>query len=253
MSRKHRYYLRGIGVGIIVCALILIISRINTPADISDEEIITRARALGMVETGELTLTGGALGESGVSSQDTEPERFPVVSDPEPAFQTGEGNTDDRPGDGQQDTAPISDPVADEQGSNDQNADNDQTSGQPSAVQDTDEGNADNDQTSGQPLAGQDTDEGNAGDDQATVQPSEDQPSAGQEALGDYAVLTVERGNSSNVVADKLQRLGIIEDSRDFDKYLVDNGYATRISVGTFQIPYGSSYEFIAKTITRSL
>ena len=233
MSRKHRYYLRGIGVGIVVCSLILIISRINTPADISDEEIITRARALGMVETGDLTLTGAALGESGVPSQDTDPERFPVVSDPEPAFQTGEGNTDDKPADGQQDTAPISDPVADEQGSNDQNADNDQTSGQPSAVQDTDEGNADNDQTTGQP--------------------SEDQPSAGQEASGDYAVLTVERGNSSNVVADKLQRLGIIEDSRDFDKYLVDNGYATRISVGTFQIPYGSSYEFIAKTITRSL
>ena len=240
MSRKHRYYLRGIGVGIVVCALILIISRINTPADISDEEIITRARALGMVETGDLTLTGAALGESGVPSQDT---------------------------------APISDPVADEQGSNDQNADDGQTSGQPSAVQDTDEGNADNgqttgqpsagqdtdegnadnDQTTGQPLAGQDTDEGNAGDDLTTVQPSEDQPSAGQETSGDYAVLTVERGNSSNVVADKLQRLGIIEDSRDFDKYLVDNGYATRISVGTFQIPYGSSYEFIAKTITRSL
>ena len=228
MSRKHRYYLRGIGVGIVVCALILIISRINTPADISDEEIITRARALGMVETGDLTLTGAALGESGVPSQDTDPERFPVVSDPEPAFQTGEGNTDDKPADGQQDTAPISDPVADGQGSNDQNADNDQTSGQPSAGQDTDEGNADNDLTSGQ-------------------------PSAGQETSGDYAVLTVERGNSSNVVADKLQRLGIIEDSRDFDKYLVDNGYATRISVGTFQIPYGSSYEFIAKTITRSL
>ena len=73
MSRKHRYYMRGIGVGILVCALILIISRINTPADISDEEIVSRARALGMVDPGDLSLSAAedlGNGEAAASTPD---------------------------------------------------------------------------------------------------------------------------------------------------------------------------------------
>ena len=46
---KIKYYLRGMGIGIIVTTLILMISFSQYKNDISDEEIIVRAKKLGMV------------------------------------------------------------------------------------------------------------------------------------------------------------------------------------------------------------
>ena len=45
---KLKYYLRGLGLGIVVTTLILVIAN-NMSKDISDEEIIRRAKQLGMV------------------------------------------------------------------------------------------------------------------------------------------------------------------------------------------------------------
>lgn len=45
---KLKYYLRGLGLGIVVTTLILVIAN-NISKDISDEEIIRRAKQLGMV------------------------------------------------------------------------------------------------------------------------------------------------------------------------------------------------------------
>ena len=62
--------------------------------------------------------------------------------------------------------------------------------------------------------------------------------------------LTVYSGNSSDTVAKRARDLGLVTDAKDFDNYLVRNGYANRIRVGSFQIPVGASYETIAKAIT---
>ncbi|MDE6635637.1 MAG: hypothetical protein K2K09_03405, partial [Lachnospiraceae bacterium] len=61
---------------------------------------------------------------------------------------------------------------------------------------------------------------------------------------------SVERGDWSRIVSEKLEELEIIDDSEQFDKYLVDNGYAVRIKVGDFRAKKGSTYEEIAKMIT---
>ena len=52
---KLRYYLRGLGVGIVVTALILGLSG-GEKENLSDAEIKERAAALGMVDTNSLTL-----------------------------------------------------------------------------------------------------------------------------------------------------------------------------------------------------
>lgn len=62
--------------------------------------------------------------------------------------------------------------------------------------------------------------------------------------------LTIVSGMWSDKVAEELQKLGIIQDAADFDRYLIRNGYADKIKVGTFEIPMDASYEQIAKTIT---
>ncbi len=61
---------------------------------------------------------------------------------------------------------------------------------------------------------------------------------------------TISRGMDSSSVSALLQRAGAIEDARDFDNYLVNNGYAERIKVGSFRINAGASYSDIANLIT---
>lgn len=199
--------MRGIGVGMFVTALILIIARINTKAEISDAEIISRAHELGMIESDSLSLSA-ATENADASDQDQGsgsnlyPVLVPTGDQAEPDTQTDPGTQ----------TAP------------DSQADSDVQT-QPDV----------------QP------------DDTSAAQPDDQTDADTQPAQVDYVILQVERGNSSNVVAEKLQRLGVIDNAKDFDNYLVNNGYANRISVGTFQIPIDSSYEWIAKKITNSL
>jgi hypothetical protein len=270
MSRKHKYYMRGIGVGILVCALILIIARINTPAQISNDEIVSRARALGMVDPGDLSLSeandlgGGDEGAAGVSAN------TPVSDTDQNVGNTTDTNTDQNTDQGTDSTDAGIDQNTDQntdQGTDTTDAGTDQNTDQ-NTDQSTDITDAGTDQNTDQ-NTDHGTDTTDAGTDQNTDQntdQSTDITDAGTDqntdqntdqgtdtTAQDYAVLVIERGNSSNVVADKLQALGVIEDSKDFDRYLVNNGYANRISVGTFQIPYGSGYEFIARTITHSL
>ncbi len=54
---KLKYYLRGLGIGMVVSTLILVISY-NTQNKISDEEVIMRAKKLGMVMSTEDDLFG---------------------------------------------------------------------------------------------------------------------------------------------------------------------------------------------------
>ena len=252
MSRKHRYYMRGIGVGILVCALILIISRINTPADISDEEIVSRARALGMVDPGDLSLSAAedlGNGEAAASAPDNNTgSTSDAVTDTDQSGNTG--STADAGTDADRNADNVS---TDDAGlAADQSGDNDITAeAGTDAGTDADQ-NADNGSSAD---AGTDTDQ--SGNTDSTSDTVTDAGQSGDvETVPDgnsYAVLVVERGNSSDVVARRLESLGVITDPVDFDKYLVANGYASRISVGTFQIPYGSDYDYIARAITRSL
>ncbi len=50
---KLKYYLRGLGIGIVITTIILTICNSFNGKEISDAEIIERARALGMVMEGE--------------------------------------------------------------------------------------------------------------------------------------------------------------------------------------------------------
>jgi hypothetical protein len=62
----------------------------------------------------------------------------------------------------------------------------------------------------------------------------------------------VNSGDSSWTVAKSLKSMGLIDNDSEFDHYLIDNGYSQRINPGNFTIPEGSSYQDIAKIITRS-
>ena len=68
---------------------------------------------------------------------------------------------------------------------------------------------------------------------------------------GETFTLVIGRGESSTTVSKNLQKAGIVEDAAAFDKFLCNNGYDKKIITGTYEIPYGASEEEIAKIITR--
>ena len=74
--------------------------------------------------------------------------------------------------------------------------------------------------------------------------------STSPEVTESFASLEIRRGDSSDKVSRKLQELGLIEDAKSFDRYLCDNGYDKRISVGSYEIPTNSSEEEIALIIS---
>lgn len=62
---------------------------------------------------------------------------------------------------------------------------------------------------------------------------------------------TVRDGLLSSSVAREMKDAGIIKSDKALDEYMEKNGYASNIREGTYWIPEGSSYEEIAKIITR--
>lgn len=67
---------------------------------------------------------------------------------------------------------------------------------------------------------------------------------------GELITFTVEPGMTSSNVADLLVEKGLIKDSTDFNQYIVGEGKASVIRIGTFTLPKGVSYEEIVARIT---
>ena len=66
---------------------------------------------------------------------------------------------------------------------------------------------------------------------------------------GEKVSFTIRRGMWSDSVAVALEKEGLIDNAKAFDKYLGDNGYASYIRTGTYLIPRGASYKDIAELI----
>lgn len=200
---KLRYYLRGLGIGVIVTALLMgFVTREKLP--LTDAEIKARARALGMVESDSMKLS---------DIQQTDPSR------------------QDTPGNGSagSEQSKSSEPL-------EQNPPEDGSAGSEPPE-------------SAEPSEQVPPEDGNAGSEPPeTSEPSEQEPSAESQTI----TFTVKSGYSSDRVSKLLKEAGLVENAGEFDRFLVKEGYANRISVGTYEIEVGASMERIAKIITRS-
>lgn len=171
---KLKYYLRGLGIGILVTAAILTIVY-HTKGSMSDSQIMKRAEQLGMVmaSTEEDTLFAQT------TQADTTIEETGTISVEETTtvVETTEAVTE-------------------------------------------------------------------ASTEKSTEAPTE--PAVAE------AVLTISPGMYSESVSAELVRLGIITNQKEFNSYLVNNGYAECIQTGDFKIKADMSYDEIARIITKS-
>lgn len=177
---KRKYFLRGLGIGIIVTALLLCISYRKQMADMA---IIEKAKSLGMVfpEKAE-EITGPAIDVA---------EKAEPVQTPEPTTEPTEIPT----------VTPEAEPT-----------------NEPEATK--------------EPVATQ-----------KPVKPSK--------TKSEQVTIKVVSGMDSSAVAKKLEKAGIIKSASKFDSYLVKNGYANNIVVGTHKFDKDADFKEIAKNLTK--
>lgn len=228
---KLRYYLRGLGIGMLVAALVLILSG-NTGGRMSDEAVKRRAAELGMVEKNKTVLEDVAGGED--SGQDTGQD---AEAADEPRIEESGTVPEDTAGaqPAGEDAAPEEDAEEEPQaGGEDENASDGQEEKEEEPQQSEEQKAAEEIEKRAEEIA-------------------ERGHEVAENSVPETIVtFVVQHGDSSISVARRAQDLGLVVSAADFDVFLCQNGYDKRISVGSYEIAVGASEKEIADKITRS-
>lgn len=246
---EKKYYLRGLGLGMIVTAVIMgiALSGGTKTREMTDEEVIARAKELGMTEDARLLESSEEEGEPEPAKDDTETAQTPVKKDvavkseaelekqnaaeAEDSAGTEEAGTEQKP------TVDTPEPV-------DTTASAAETETKPAQTTTPAAGAA------AKPRA--DTNEMNKQDDdrEAAQAKTEENDGAKPAASGGTTSVSIVSGDSSYTIAKKLEAAGVISSASAYDTYLCENGYDKKLRTGTFQIPVNATEEQIAKIVT---
>lgn len=225
---KLKYYLRGLGIGMLVAALVLILSG-NTDERMSDEAVKRRAAELGMVEKDKTVLSD--IGDGAAAGEDTKEGNLAKTPDAGPDFALPEGegqNSAETPGDGEAMQAEL----PEEQNEATQESLEEQSEASP-------------EETEEQALAREIEQKADEVADRAKEVAENSVPE-------NTITLEVRRGDSSVSVARRAAEAGLVQSAADFDVFLCQNGYDKKISIGSYEIAVGASEKEIADTITKS-
>ena len=218
---KLKYYLRGLGIGMAVTALILGISfsgRQGQEAQtLTDEQIRERASELGMVDSSELTLA--ALQNSAQPQTTMEPE---VTEEPK---LTAHPETTTEP----EATAELETTTEPKATTEPETMTDPEATVEPETMTEP--------ETTAEPKM---TTEPEATEElELTTAPEQSQ-----------TTITIKKGSDSGSVSRMFYEAGLVENAKAFDNYLCNNGYSRSINPGIYEIAPGTSEEEIAKIIT---
>ena len=252
-----KFYLRGLGVGIVVTALIMgIATSVNSKESLSDEEIRERAKGLGMVE--ESTVLADTFAQGSVGS----PEEEEPVSLPSPEkskemeLQKGE-ETSPTPEKEEATEAPEGEESTEE--------DETKKAAEPSATPRATAEPVETPTTAPTPTPAATPTPVPTPTPTPTASPAEvptPEPAelsavtptpepAALEQQGESVTIQIVSGDSSLTVCKKLAQAGLITSANEYDSYLCRNGYDKRIRAGSFEIPVGAGEEEIAGIILK--
>ncbi len=248
---KLKYYLRGLGIGIVVTAIIMSIT--NKPQEMTDAQIKMRAAELGMVEESvlsDLQVKEESNGDETVDdilnqfNEEKEEQNQEVVSETE----VEEENSEQTAGEAETENIEENQPAEDVENTEDDKA------------QVADEGiveetaSAENNTTEKEDTQSNISVSGGA----EVVDAKEVEEIVGateetekQEEVQSSTIIKVERGNGSEVVSRRLYEAGLVESAVEYNQFLVKNGYDRRLSVGEHEIPAGATYEEMARILCR--
>ncbi len=227
-NMKLKYYLRGLGIGMLVTAMILGIAG-GSGQRMSDAQIRARAYELGMVEGSSKVLSDLQTGEPADRGQ-------PEVS--------GEDSGDNASGTG----GAHGQATPSASGESEQSLESDPSGG--SEASGDSKPREDDNPTSGEGAAQGDGGQSAGGDGQEASQTDSVPPESDGAALEGEVCITIQKGAGSESVSRLLEEAGLVEDAGEFNRYLCDNGYSKRLQAGTYYILPGTAREEIVEIIT---
>lgn len=212
-------YLRGLGIGVVVTVLILTIAG---GGEMSDDQVRVRALELGMVDGSNLTLSDIQTDED-------------ITSESEDVQEAVEAEN----------TAETENTENSESVINSEENEGSESAEESASVESSE---STEDAESETPLV-------ETVESDETIVESVEEDEQAEETIADDGqpvTITVKRGDSSVSVSQDLAAAGLVDSAKEFDAYLCQNGYDKRISVGNFEILPGSTYEEIAKIISKT-
>ena len=221
---KLKYYLRGLAVGILVTTIILAISFSQTKKELSDQEVINRAKQLGMVmaDSGKIEdYREDTQTETGQSEQGETEEN--VTGDTQNGAEDNEGVTGDN-GTVTGDNGTVT-------------GDNGTVTGDNGTV------TGDNGTVTGDNEGGIGDNEGGTADNGTGTE------DAGSDTEGKMVTFVISKGQFGRQISESLKKEGLVDDAEAFMKYLGETGKSEEILPGTYEIPMGSTYEEIVKIL----
>lgn len=227
---EKRYYFRGLGLGIIVTAVIMgiALSGGGKKEKMTDDEVIARAKELGMIEDSRLSEPSeGENADDGQEQAEAVPvqKENAVKKDTAVAKQKEEAEKKET---AKEETENKEDAKPDEEKS---------VVGTPDTLQ------TKPDAAGKKPSA--DTNEMTKQDEDVPKPETDTKP-----AEGKTQSVTIVSGDGSYTVARKLAEAGIVSSADAYDDFLCANGYDKKLRTGTFQIPANAGDEQIARIVT---
>lgn len=208
---KLKYFLRGLGAGIIFTTIIMLSAHLMSDRSLSDDEIKDRASKLGMVMASE---TDAYMNYSYNNDTTTEPiKETTEVTTENPADKLTEDNT----------TELILEPIVEENsGSTGENS----SESQKETVETTEE-------TTEAPT------------EEFAEETTEDKSKVTE------LTIKVTAGMTSEDVSKILESNGIVDDYKKFNNYLMNKGYANRIRANSKKVNSNMTYEELAKVLVK--
>jgi len=239
---KLKYYLRGLGIGIVVTALIMGLISLSKKETLSDAEVIARAEKLGMVQSGVLSedLGGDSIenqNENQIENNDdgdsvdtlSENTQKPVdLVEPEKPVEPVENIEPEKPVEPVATVEPA-EPVVDEKKEDVKPAE--------PVVDEKKE-----DVKPAEPV-----------EPVETVKPADATEVTDNSTAADTVTIKVNGGDGSRTVAQRLKDAGVIDNVEVFDNYLCKNGYDRHITTGNHIIKKDSNYKDIAENLTKKV
>ncbi|MBR5598400.1 MAG: hypothetical protein IKW30_13490 [Lachnospiraceae bacterium] len=214
---KLKYYLRGLGIGIVVTAILM--SIVKKPETLSDAQIKMRALELGMVEE-------SVLSDLKVEKEnDTEDSVEDILTDQEDIENVVQAETQEEN-------------VLQQEGNMDENIHYEESE---EVVQKKEDDNS----TTESATTIEET------IDKVVDEETENQNIANntEEIIENFIIITVDKGNGSEIVSRKMFEAGLVNSEIQFNRFLVQNGYDRKLKVGNHEIPANATEEEMAKIL----
>ena len=223
---KLKYYLRGLGIGIVVTAIVMSVMN-NNGKSMSDEEIKSRAAELGMVEENTLLVETKKASQNAadvaeakyLAKEVLEKKKEPVISVSEDTSSTSSSTKPAIPEKDDTVSLPSIGTKADEKEDGQAKKSSTSSSVKPSGTKSS----------------------------STKSSSSSAKPAEAVETVN----ITISSGQSSMSIAQACEAAGLVESAFEFDRFLSANGYDRKLATGNHVIPQNATADEIGKLLTQ--